>query len=87
MKYNFSVNLYSKNNEIHIYEVGKHISLCNQRFIRGEAVKLINLKDFLGNSDELKEFDEYDARIFSALLQNQGYNVCGVCMSKMYLTK
>ena len=82
MYFTFHLNSNSRNNEIHIYEDDNRRPLCNDNVIKGKTAGIFVNKQIAND-----KFCENDARIFAALLQNLGHNVCGVCMSAMYLTR
>ena len=82
MLYSFNVNQNSDNGEIHIYEEGELKSIC-----RLKGVVKDEFLAFKINGKKKIYFIEDEVRVIAAKLQNQGRNVCGVCMSHLFKTE
>ena len=84
MAFEFYTNLNSENDEIHIYEDGDSVPLCGDADVAKWSNSLVGI--FANEKAIVTKFDEDNARVFAAVLENNNLNVCGNCVSTLYRT-
>ena len=88
-EYVFCKNLDSDYNEIHIHKVkyNRHFqeeSICRKHNVNDHKYKVMSK---IVDRRRQEIFDEYEARDIAAEFQNEGKEVCGICVSHLYYTE